>query len=95
MYKNYLKKFVHWKLIIAYLMVTLGLTVVLTTTLGAAHISPVVVLKILLSRLPLINHLIIPSWSIGEVTIILQIRLPRIILGVLVGAALAVAGTTM
>ena len=95
MYKNYLKKIFHWKLIVTYLTVILGLTVVLTTTLGAAHISPVVVLKILLTKLPLINNLIIPSWSIGEATIILQIRLPRIILGVLVGAALAVAGTTM
>ena len=95
MYKNYLKKIFHWKLIITYLTVILGLTVVLTTTLGAAHISSFVVLKILITRLPLINNLIIPSWSIGEATIILQIRLPRIILGVLVGAALGVAGTTM
>ena len=95
MYKNYLKKFFHWKLIIAYLAAILGLTVVLTTTLGAAHIPPLVVLKILFTKLPLINHLIIPSWSIGEATIILEIRLPRIILGMLVGAALGVAGTTM
>jgi len=95
LYKNYLKKIFHWKLIITYLTVILGLTIVLTTTLGAAHISPFVVLKILITRLPLINNLIIPSWSIGEATIILEIRLPRIILGVLVGAALGVAGTTM
>ena len=95
MYKNYLKKIFRWKLIITYLTATLGLTIVLATALGAARISAPIVLKILLTKLPLMNNLIIPSWSIGEVTIILQIRLPRIILGVLVGAALGVAGTTM
>ncbi len=95
MYKDYLKKIFHWKLIITYLTVSLGLTIILATTLGAAHISPFTVLKILLAKLPLIKNLITPSWSIGEATIILQIRLPRIILGVLVGAALSIAGTTM
>ncbi len=92
---HYLKKFFHWKLIITYLTVILGLTVVLATTLGAARISPLVVLKILMAKLPLINNLVIPTWSIGEATIILQIRLPRIILGMLVGAALGIAGTAM
>ena len=95
MYKNYLKKIFHWKLIITYLTATLGLTIILALTFGAAHISPFTVFKILLAKLPLIKNLITPSWSIGEATIILQIRLPRIILGVLVGAALGVAGTTM
>jgi len=95
LYKNYLKKILHWKLIITYLTVSLGLTVILATTLGAAHISPFTVLKILLAKLPLIKNLIIPSWSTAEATIILQIRLPRIILGMLVGAALGIAGTTM
>jgi len=95
LYKDYLKKIFHWKLIITYLTVSLGLTIVLATTLGAAHISPFVVLKILLAKLPLIKNLIIPSWTISEATIVLQIRLPRIILGVMVGAALGVAGTTM
>lgn len=74
---------------------SLGLTIILATTLGAAHISPFTVFKILLAKLPLIKNLITPSWTIGEATIILQIRLPRIILGALVGAALSIAGTTM
>jgi len=95
LYTHYLKKIFHWKLIITYLTVILGLTVVLATTLGAARISPLVVLKILMAKLPLINNLVIPTWSIGEATIILQIRLPRIILGMLVGVALGVAGTAM
>jgi len=95
LYKSYLKKTSYWKLIITYLTTILGLTIILAATLGAAHISPIVVLKILLAKLPLINNWVVPSWSTGEATIILQIRLPRIILGVLVGAALGVAGTTM
>ena len=76
-------------------MVLLGLTIVLSATLGPAQISPLVVLKILISRLPLVNGLVAPSWSIAEDTIVFQIRLPRVLLGILVGAALSVAGATM
>lgn len=92
---NYLEKILHWKLIITYLIVVLGLTLIITATLGPAHIPPLIVLKMLAGRLPLLNSLVAPSWSVSEETIIFQIRLPRIILGVLVGAALGVAGTAM
>ncbi|MDI6902228.1 MAG: iron chelate uptake ABC transporter family permease subunit [Methanocellales archaeon] len=92
---NYLEKILHWRLIVTYLIVVLGLTIIITATLGPAHISPLVVLKMLASRLPLVDRLVTPSWSVAEDTIIFQIRLPRIILGVFVGAALGVAGATM
>ena len=92
---NYLEKILHWRLIVTYLIVVLGLTIVITATLGPAHISPLVVLKMLASRLLLVDSLVVPSWSVAEETIIFQIRLPRIVLGVLVGAALGVAGTAM
>lgn len=92
---NYLEKILHWRLIVTYLIVVLGLTIVITATLGPAHISPLVVLKMLASRLPLVDSLVATSWSVAEETIIFQIRLPRIVLGVLVGAALGVAGTAM
>ena len=92
---NYLEKILHWRLIVTYLIVVLGLTIVITATLGPAHISPLVVLKMLASRLPLVDSLVATSWSVAEETIIFQIRLPRIVLGFLVGAALGVAGTAM
>jgi iron complex transport system permease protein len=92
---NYLEKILQWRLIVIYLIVVLAMTIVLTATFGPANISPLVVLKMLASRLPLVNSLIVPSWSTAEDTIIFHIRLPRIILGAFVGAALGVAGATM
>jgi len=95
MSKSYLERALQWRWIVAYLAAILGLTVVLAMTLGPAQIPPLVILKILISRLPLANGLVAPSWTVADEIIVLQIRLPRIILGVLVGAALSVAGVTM
>ena len=92
---KYLKKVSHWKLIILSLILALVATVVLTTAIGPVQISPSTTAGILAKRLPLVGDLITPSWSAAEETIILQIRLPRVILAVLVGAALATAGCAM
>lgn len=89
------RKFFQWRLTVTALVAVFGLTIVLTATLGPAQISPLIVLKMLINRVPLVNSSITPSWSTVEDTIIFQIRLPRIILGLLVGAALGVAGATM
>lgn len=43
-------------------------------------------------HLPFGDRLIHPSWSVTEETILVQIRLPRVLLGLLVGASLALAG---
>jgi len=79
----------------------LVVVVVLATTLGSVHIPFSTCFQVLLSQLPFLH--IIPSLpEISGVTlslenletIILDIRLPRILLAGLVGAALAVAGAT-
>lgn len=92
---KYLKKIARWRLIILFLILVLGATVVLATAIGPVQISPSTTAGILAKRLPLIGDLVTPTWSVAEETIILQIRLPRVILGVLVGAALAIAGCAM
>ncbi len=56
--------------------------------MGPVNIPPLTVLQILFNVSP-------ETWPIGYQAIILDIRLPRIILGALVGSALAVAGTSM
>ncbi|NVM29944.1 MAG: iron chelate uptake ABC transporter family permease subunit [Candidatus Helarchaeota archaeon] len=56
--------------------------------IGPVKIPPLTVLEILFNIPP---H----TWPPGYQTIVLEIRLPRIILGALVGSALAVAGTAM
>lgn len=60
------------------------------TTIGSVEIPFWTTFSVLLSRLPLVN--IAPSWPSTTETIILDIRLPRVILAGLVGAALATAG---
>ena len=70
------------------------LIVVAATALlvGSTHIPPHNIGGILLSRLPFID--IAPTWPVVTETIIVDIRLPRVLLAGLVGAALAVAGAT-
>lgn len=77
-----------WKATVLALVGLLGLSIILATAIGPVSISPLSVLNVFMNKLSL--H----STGIEE-TIILQIRLPRICLAMLVGAALAVSGTTM
>jgi len=72
----------------ALLIVVLGLA----TSIGSVAIAPSTTFSILLDRLPFID--ITPTWQNAIATIIMDIRLPRVILAGLVGAALATAGAT-
>ncbi len=74
------------------LLILSALIVVLATTIGSVHIPFSTTSGILLSRLPLVD--INPNWSSALQTIVMEIRLPRVILAGVVGAALAVAGAT-
>lgn len=70
------------------LLVCLFLTLLFTLMVGPVNIPPLTVLQILF-------HVSPASWPPGYAAIVIDIRLPRILLGALVGSALAVAGTTM
>jgi len=74
------------------LAVVLAAMIVLATTVGSARIPFVTTFKILLSKLPFIA--LNPDWTSNLETIILDIRLPRIILAGVSGAALSIAGAT-
>jgi iron complex transport system permease protein len=92
---EYIKRFRQWKLTVLALVLLLFFTVIGATATGPVSIPPVTVAKILFSKLPLAESIFSQTWSNIEENIIIQIRLPRIILGVLVGASLAVAGAAM
>ncbi len=77
---------------IAGLSVLLIVVAALATTIGSVRIPLLTTWKILMSKLPLLN--ITPAWPSSTETIILDIRLPRVILAGLVGAALAMSGAT-
>jgi iron complex transport system permease protein len=70
----------------------LVVVIVLATTIGSVQVPFLTTVKILLDRLPLIH--LDASWPASLATIIVDIRLPRVILAGIVGAALAVAGAT-
>ncbi|MFQ6127217.1 MAG: iron chelate uptake ABC transporter family permease subunit, partial [Candidatus Heimdallarchaeota archaeon] len=88
----YLKRVYKWKLIMIALIVSLIVVILLSANIGFTGIPPLKVLKIFIKGLPAINHLTTFS-DITEVeeTIVIQIRMPRILAGVLVGAALSTA----
>ena len=66
--------------------------VILATAVGSVQIPFLTTGSILLSRVPLVE--LTPAWTSSLETIVLDIRLPRIILAGIVGAALATAGAT-
>jgi iron complex transport system permease protein len=62
-------------------------------TIGTANVSIIDTFKIIGSKVPIINRYIdISNIKDSYKTIILSIRLPRVLLGVLVGASLSTAG---
>jgi iron complex transport system permease protein len=63
---------------------------VLSFALGRYPISPFDVVKVLVSKIIPLDH----TWSNTIETVVMRIRLPRIVAAMLVGASLALAGTS-
>jgi iron complex transport system permease protein len=74
------------------LSISLVAVMVLAISVGSVHIPFLTTLRILIDKLPLLD--VAPTWQSTMATIVLEIRLPRVILAGLVGAALATAGAT-
>jgi iron complex transport system permease protein len=74
------------------LAIVLLLIIVVATTIGSVHIPLGTTFKVILDKLPGID--IAHTWTAGTGTIIFDVRLPRVLLAGIVGAALAVAGAT-
>jgi len=85
----------HWRgriFAILGLLALLVLAVIFGTTIGSVEIPFLTTSSILLSKLPFVD--VTPAWESALETIVWDIRLPRVILAGVVGAALAVAGAT-
>lgn len=81
------------KEIILGLLILLVISMIVSSIVGAADIKIMDSFKIFLSRLPFIgNRIDLTDIPVGHVTIISNIRLPRILLSFLVGYALSVVG---
>jgi len=73
-------------------MLLLGIVIVLALAVGSTRIPLTSVWGVLFSRLPFIG--VTPDWPPATEMIIIDIRLPRVLLAGIVGAALSVAGAT-
>lgn len=73
-------------------MLLLAVSIVVSLSIGSAGISVPDVWGILLHQLPWFSDDAV-SYTPGEVAIVTQVRLSRVLLAVLVGACLALAGT--
>ena len=82
------------KRVISLIALSIGLMVIilLAVSIGSTHIPLSTTFSIILDKLPFIH--LNQTWQTSTATIVIDIRLPRVILAGLVGAALAVAGAT-
>ncbi len=90
---SYSKRSSRWKVILLGLILALFVTILVSLNIGYAPIPLGEVLNTLAKNIPFLGGAVNPS-SVSPVNeaIIMQIRLPRILAGALVGAGLAAAG---
>nr|WP_310622160.1 iron ABC transporter permease [Pseudovibrio sp. M1P-2-3] len=74
-------------------LVALVLPVCLAVSVGAVSIPMETVLGVLVNKV--IPGAIEPSWSKGRETILWEIRLPRVLLAIMVGAGLSIVGACL
>ncbi|WP_411678533.1 FecCD family ABC transporter permease [Caproicibacter sp.] len=77
-----------YRIRVIFLGVLLCVCLVGSLGLGRYAVDPAEVLKILLSKVTALK----PDWQGQAQTVVLQIRLPRVVMGALIGAGLACAG---
>ncbi len=77
---------------IVFLGVLLIVVIAVATSIGSVSIPLATTARVVLSKLSFLH--IAPTWQSGADIIVLEIRLPRIIMAGLVGAALGTAGAT-
>lgn len=87
--RNYQKKF---RLLLPILLVFLFVSVTLSIMLGPVQIQAATVWKIAFSQIPILGDFIVEDWTPAQSNIIWEIRFPRVLLGLVVGAGLAIVG---
>lgn len=83
-----------WRVGTIFILVVLILALSLVAAVwGVARIPAKTVIKMVMSKIPLLQNLVgKKDWADSYETILFKVRLPRILLAILVGAALATAG---
>lgn len=86
---------VNLKIVIPMLTAAALLTLIAATGIGPVSVSPGETARIFLSHIPGIGELIPHTWEPVSESVIMTLRLPRVCLGLVVGASLAVCGVSM
>lgn len=79
-------------LVIPTLVIVLVIISILSMGIGAVQIHPLDVIRIFLFQLGMIESISLPDY---QASVILNIRLPRVLLGILVGAGLGTCGAAL
>ncbi len=77
------------------LVFSLLISIFISTSVGSVSIPIKNILKIIVDNLPLINSLVTSQYEKSHEIIVMNLRLPRVILGVLVGVSLSISGAVM
>lgn len=80
-------------ILLVVLPVFLLISIVLAVALGPVSIHPFTVWGIAFSHVPGIGDMVSESWSNAHYNIVWEVRVPRVLLGVMIGAGLSLAGT--
>ena len=83
------------KVMIALLLIVSFLSVIFAIGIGPVSVHALTVMKIVLDKIPLISDYIDKDWERLDENIVWTLRMPRVLLGMIVGASLAVTGVTM
>ncbi|HPR42061.1 MAG TPA: iron chelate uptake ABC transporter family permease subunit [Candidatus Methanofastidiosa archaeon] len=94
MENNIKNKYGKWSTTIILLIIVLFISLVISSITGSAKISFMQIIRMLIHKIPYVGDGITVDWKDSSELIFFNIRLPRVILGMLIGSALAVAGTT-
>lgn len=78
--------------IIVFLVCLAVFSLVVTTTIGVAEISFLNVVRMIINKIAYFGQFIQEDWPSTWETIIFNMRLPRVVLGFIVGASLSIAG---
>ncbi|MCM3760581.1 iron ABC transporter permease [Alkalihalobacillus oceani] len=83
------------KVIVSLLVLISILSIILAIGIGPVSVHPLTVAKIVLSRIPFLSESFAVNWTDLDENIVWGLRMPRVLLGMIVGASLAVTGVTM
>lgn len=92
---SFIEKRKHYNIQFLLFLLVLFCLIIISCTLGAADISFFQAIRIILSKIPILNKFIIMNdIKDTSILIVLKIRLPRILLAGLIGMGLSIVGVT-